>query len=99
MLSWCVGYSQHNNGNKIVEEETAKKRKEKALPGTYQIIYQGKANAEAVNGDILYEVEKARDENEVKYLVINDNIKIKILPASVVKSGNYAPLKEFVITE
>jgi hypothetical protein len=81
--------------NKLIGQDAP--QSQKAAIGTYQIIYKDVAHAEAVNADILYRVERARDEKEIKYLVLNEFIKIKILPKAVIQSNEYIPLKEFVI--
>jgi hypothetical protein len=71
----------------------------KALSGTYQIIYKDSAHAEAIDGSILYRVERERDEKEVKYLVLSNFVKIKILPKAVISPGAYVPLEEFIISK
>ena len=67
------------------EKELLKNRWNKAL-GTFQFQITNSRINPQVNINILDEIEKNRDENKTVYLDYIENIKIMILPKSIIKN-------------
>ena len=67
------------------EKELLKNRWDKAL-GTFQFQIENSRINPQVNINILDKIEKNRDENKTVYIDYIENIKIMILPKSVIKN-------------
>ncbi len=63
--------------------------------GTYQIIVQGKDVIPAIPQEIMYQINHKRAYEEVTYLIVNDYVKIKILPFKVIRAKDFTPLKTY----
>jgi hypothetical protein len=66
-----------------------------ALEGTYQVILSDKDLSTDISPEILSEIERNRDAEEITYLIINEQVKIKILPFSLIRSHEFVPLKTY----
>lgn len=71
----------------------------KAAKGTYQFIVASSKAQVAFSEEILYEVERSRDDKEIKYLQLGSQAKVKILPRSQINSPGFVPLKEEIVFE
>lgn len=69
----------------------------KAAKGTYQFIVNNSKAQVAFSEEILIEVEKNRDEKEVKYLQLGSQAKVKILSRSEINSQGFVPIKDEII--
>ncbi len=69
----------------------------KAAKGTYQFIVNNAKAQVAFSEEILFEVEKNRDDKEVKFLQLGSQAKVKILPRSEINSLDFVPIKEEII--
>jgi hypothetical protein len=70
----------------------------KAMAGTYQFIVSTKKGTPAFSDNVLYEVEKVRDDNHVVYLVISPEATVMIPPRSRIYAKDFSPLEEIVYT-
>ena len=70
----------------------------KAVTGTYQFIVSTKKGMPAFSDNVLYEVEKVRDDNNVVYLVISPEATVMIPPRSRIYAKDFIPLEEIVYT-
>lgn len=70
---------------------------QKAAKGTYQFIVNNAKAQVAFSEEILYEVEKNRDDKEVKFLQLGTQAKVKILPRSEINSPGFVPIKDEII--
>lgn len=75
----------------------AKNSSKKAAKGTYQFIVTNSKSDVTFSEEILSEVEKNRLDNEVKFLQLGDQVKVKILPRSEINSPSFVPIKEEII--
>lgn len=57
------------------------------LQGTYEIIQNDNKLTPVFTTDILNDIEKARDDHEIKYITIGPNTTVKIFPRSMVNSN------------
>lgn len=88
------------NGNSTDNSPvTADAPAKKAAKGTYQVIIRISKVQPVFSDEILIEVEKARDENEVKYLQLGENAKVKILPRKTISEPGFTPVEEVVYVE
>lgn len=78
-------------------EKKSEVKVQKAAKGTYQFIVDNIKSQVVFSDEILYEVEKNRDEKEIKYLQLGSQAKVKILPRSVINSADFIPIKEEII--
>ena len=81
----------------IAAEKKSDTKLQKAAKGTYQFIVENTKSQVAFSDEILYEVEKNRDDKEIKYLQLGSQAKVKILPRSVINSKDFVPLQEEII--
>lgn len=72
---------------------------EKAAKGTYQFIIPVSKVQPVFSEEILIDVEKNRDENEIKYMQLEHNVKVKILPRKTITAADFKPLEEIVYVE
>lgn len=69
-------------------------RQQKAQPGTYQFIASNPANQEAFTNDILFTIERLREQDREVIFDLTENTKVRILPRSVIDRPDFKPLKE-----
>lgn len=99
-LSFSV-YSQEVH-EKIVNEESMTSSSEiafaKELPkeGTYQIIYKATESAPTIANEILLTVNERRKAEEVVYIIVDEQIKIKILPYSIIYAKDFTPVATYI---
>ncbi|MBW6484492.1 MAG: hypothetical protein K0B10_15735 [Vicingaceae bacterium] len=94
-------YSQ-NEALIIVEEEqvqtvsTISFAKELPKEGTYQIIYKATESIPTIANEILFTVNEKRKAEEVEYIIIDKNTKIKILPYSIIYAKDFVPVATYI---
>jgi|TARA_R110000787_G_scaffold118649_2_gene229527 hypothetical protein len=94
-------YSQ-NNVSKTVEKEQVQTISEitfaKELPkeGTYQIIYKATERIPLIDNEILFTVNEKRKAEEVEYIIVDEQTKIKILPYSIIYAKDFTPVSTYI---
>ncbi len=94
-------YSQ-NEVSKIVEEEQIQTAsgisfaKELPKEGTYQIVYNATESMPTIDNEILFTVNEKRKVEEVEYIIIDKNTKIKILPYSIIYAKDFVPVATYI---
>jgi len=63
--------------------------------GTYQIIVDNKDIITNITKKTLLTINKKRQAENITYIVINEYVKIKILPYSVIRAKGFVPLKKY----
>lgn len=90
-------FSQDASPKNSTQNKLSVRSEKKAAPGTYQFIVKTQKNQIAFTDDILFEIEKARDEKEIKYLELGAYIRIKILPRIIINTPGFKPFdQEFI---
>lgn len=64
--------------------------------GTYQFQVIDSREKPAIPFSYIETIENARQQNEVSYLYFKDNIRVKILPYSVITSPNFTAIEKIV---
>lgn len=94
-------YSQ-NEVSIIVEEEQTQTAsgisfaKELPKEGTYQIIYKATESIPTIANEILFTVNEKRKAEEVEYIIVNEQTKIKILPYSIIYAKDFVPVATYI---
>lgn len=94
-------YSQ-NEVVEIVEEEqtqtasTISFAKELPKEGTYQIIYKATESIPTIADEILFTVNEKRKAEEVEYIIVDEQTKIKILPYSIIYAKDFTPVATYI---
>ena len=94
-------YSQ-NEVSKIAKEEQVQTAsgisfaKELPKEGTYQIIYNATESIPTIDNEILFTVNKKRKAEEVAYIIVDKNTKIKILPYSIIYAKDFVPVATYI---
>jgi len=94
-------YSQ-NAVVEIVEEEQIQTAggisfaKELPKEGTYQIIYKATESIPSIDNEILLTVNEKRKAEEVEYIIVNEQTKIKILPYSIIYAKDFTPVATYI---
>lgn len=65
---------------------------DKAKEGTFQLIRTSKID-EALNSEALVQIEKQRDEEEIIYYRMSDNLTVMILPYEEINKSDFRPIK------
>lgn len=91
-LAAGIGFSLSAQ-NKIATKGSPRK----AAKGTYQFIVSSQRAQVAFAEEIFYEIERVRDEKEVKYLQLGSQAKVKILPFSEINAPGFFPIKEEMV--
>ncbi|HEY9082180.1 MAG TPA: hypothetical protein VIN73_02515 [Vicingaceae bacterium] len=88
--------------SKIVEEEQTQTvssisfAKELPKEGTYQIIYKATESTPTITNEILFTVNEKRKAEEVEYIIVDENTKIKILPYSIIYAKDFTPVATYI---
>ena len=88
--------------SKIVEEEQTQTvssisfAKELPKEGTYQIIYRATESTPTITKEILFTVNEKRKAEEVEYIIVDENTKIKILPYSIIYAKDFTPVATYI---
>ena len=95
----CFSQVSQTNGDKLDDTQQRILQKKYAAYGTYQFICKDKNSMELFTTDILIEIEKNRDEKEIKYIKAGKATTIKILPYAVINSKGFVPLEEYAFEQ
>ncbi|MDX1652569.1 MAG: hypothetical protein R3277_08760 [Brumimicrobium sp.] len=68
----------------------------KELYGTYQVQVIDSRNLPSIKADVLLIIQNKRDENNIIYHDISENIRIKILPKSEINDADFKPIDHIV---
>lgn len=90
LVSVCMLQAQNN-------ATPSKKTDKKAAKGTYQFIVTNTRSQVAFSEEILYEIERNRQEKEVKILQLGSQAKVKILSREEINAPGFIPIKEEII--
>ena len=89
----CTGFSQDIITEEI-EHTPAPLMQADELPveGTYQIVLTNTTTTDVIIPEkLLFEVNKKRKAEEVVYIIVDKNTKIKILPYSIIYAKDFVP--------
>lgn len=81
-----------------VEDGTAIERPEKAEIGTFELVRSAKGDV-LIHDEILVMIQNARDEHEVTFLQIGENVQARILPWSEILAEEFEPLEKLFADE
>lgn len=91
--SSTISYSQSS----LTKDEAAEYiERFNTAEGTYQIQVIDTRELPAIPVSFIDDIEKARDENEVRFISLKENIRVKILPTVEINSENFKPLDRIV---
>jgi hypothetical protein len=95
------GYSQTDSKEIYIEENITTSSEiafAKELPkeGTYQIIYKATESAPTIANEILFTVNEKRKAEEVVYIIVDEQTKIKILPYSIIYAKDFVPVETYI---
>lgn len=94
MLLSLMSYSQ----NPVAQEQTLIGTKEEKtlaqrMAGTFEIIKSTDKRIYLLNNQVLLEIEKKRNDNKEVFYELNGDVKIRILPRSVINAPGFVPIK------
>lgn len=96
LMGSIFGFSQE-----VVKEQTPysvgtlKQADELPTEGTYQIILRNKDIVATIADETLFQVNYKREVENETYLIIDENIKIRILPFNVIRANDFMPLTKY----
>ena len=64
--------------------------------GSYQILLKGENTSADIPDEIMYQVNSKRAYDEIVFIAVNENVRIKVLPYSMIRDINFTPLKTYV---
>ena len=64
--------------------------------GSYKILLKGEKTSREIPDEIMYQVNSKRLYDEVVFIEINKNVRIKILPFREIRDKNFTPIKTYV---
>jgi hypothetical protein len=86
-------YSQVN----LTDEEAASySERFNQAGGTYQIQIIDSREKPAIQISLIDQIDAARKENDVTYISVKENIRIKVLPLSVINAPNFTAVERIV---
>jgi hypothetical protein len=93
-------FSQNNTdqiveNNEIQTNSFLSQADELPTVGTYQIMATNETFISDITNQILYQVNYKREVSNETTIVINANLKIRILPYDVIRSANFSPIKMY----
>ena len=68
----------------------------KEAQGTYQIQMINTKKMPAIPIRLISDIEKQRHQSEVKYLFLDENIKIMILPKDVIENSEFVQIEKII---
>ena len=87
------GYGQSNLTAEEVTEFTERFNK---AGGTYQIQVIDSREKPAIQLSVINDIENARKQNEVAFVYVKQNIRIKVLPLSVINSEDFTAVERII---
>lgn len=64
------------------------------VEGTYQIIARNQYSIVNISKEILNQIENKREVENETYIIVDKNVRIKILSANTIKSNGFIPLEK-----
>lgn len=95
-LSVNTTIAQEEN-NQNINSETFEQKQE-ALEGTFQIEMIDTRSLPTFNVSLYDSIRDLRDETEVVYINVSDNMRIKIFPKSIIESNSFQKVERVVYT-
>lgn len=97
-INCCL--SQNNvdyivGNNEVQTNNLLSQANEFPTEGTYQIIATNESYINGITDQILYQINHKREVSNETTIVINANLKIRILPYDVIRSANFSPIKMY----
>ena len=78
------------------EEATAYAKRFNQAGGTYQIQIIDSRECPTIEVSLIDEIDNARKQDDVAYVYIKENIRIKVLPLSVINDENFVAVERIV---
>lgn len=64
--------------------------------GTYQIVLKTGTDKYELTNEELFLIEKKRENEDISYIQINANVKIKIYPVALIKATDFVPFETYI---
>lgn len=64
--------------------------------GTYQIQIIDSRERPTIEVSLIDKIEEARKENEIIYISLKENIRVKVLPLSIIEAENFVAVERIV---
>lgn len=64
--------------------------------GTYQFVLKIDTDKPEITQDLLKQIKKSRDQNEITFIQLNNDVKIKIYPLSVITAKDFKPFETYI---
>lgn len=88
--------SSYSQSNLAEEEATSYSERFNQAGGTYQIQIIDSREKPAIKISLIDQIEAIRKENDVAYISVKDNIRIKVLPLSVINAPHFMAVERIV---
>jgi len=88
--------SSYSQSNLSEEEATSYAERFNQAGGTYQIQIIDSREKPAIKISLIDQIDAVRKENDVSYISVKDNIRIKVLPISVINSPDFTAVERVV---
>ena len=88
--------SSYSQGNLTEEEATSYAERFNQAGGTYQIQIIDSREKPAINISLIDQIDAIRKENDVAYISVKNNIRIKVLPLSVINANGFTAVERVV---
>ena len=92
----CIVFSQDVIGNEPQENKSfLKEASTLPVEGYYQVVLAHKDIIVDIPEATLRQIDSKRHQEDVTYLVVNEYVKIRILPFKTIRNKNFVPLKKY----
>jgi len=88
--------SSYSQSNLTEEEATSYAERFNQAGGTYQIQIIDSREKPAINISLIDQIDTIRKENDVAYISVKNNIRIKVLPLSVINANDFTAVERVV---
>jgi len=88
--------SSYSQSNLTEEEATSYAERFNQAGGTYQIQIIDSREKPAINISLIDQIDAIRKENDVAYISVKNNIRIKVLPLSVINANDFTAVERVV---
>jgi len=88
--------SSYSQSNLTEEEATSYAERFNQAGGTYQIQIIDSREKPAIKISLIDQIDAVRKENDVAYISLKNNIRIKVLPLSVINAPNFTAVERIV---
>ena len=94
LLSSSLGLMAQNTEVTNEPLKEAKYTLSKPAEGTYQIIAKSEYVLVNISEEIWYKINNERDEINEKFIDVDKNVRIRILPYNTINANGFVPLKK-----